>query len=383
MRICNSRFCIQSITLVQLFPRSWYAWLTRRVTGRIDRDEFTQICRRLSNLQVEKNENDIQKLIRNENLRGGLETRREREWLAKQSVSLPSSTFEIHKSTLPTGEVQYLNSTTGFLSTDKPLEDARTFSSMAFTAAMIIVPRLSLTLEALVLENAPMEHQKSCEQVLQAASVFTLLEGEEGPAKRSDLDMLLAVRQQGLIRDEDTTSSLGQPYTDLEHVQQLNYELLSNIQGFVSSLRSPTLHDIERSDPFIHFERPTLDYWRSLQIPRRTCDIESQAVACRNFGGLIRNLRKWTGSVSKAEDAKERLSLEEVREVQRNGFKSKVRLQISTITGLKKRNFFRTSFPKHLRYYHTRQPLIVARIYEYYDLGRHHYWGSEKICRQK
>ena len=82
---------------MKIFPRWFFGWLTRRDTGRIDRDEFTQICQRLVDLVNEKKENDIQKLIHNENLRGGLETRREREWLAKRKmVSLHYATFEIH-----------------------------------------------------------------------------------------------------------------------------------------------------------------------------------------------------------------------------------------------------------------------------------------------
>ena len=200
-----------------------------------------------------------------------------------------------------------------------------------------------------------MDYQKSCEQVLEAASVFTLLEGEDGPAKRSDLDMLLAVRQQGQLRDEDTTVSLGRQHTDLEHVQQLNYELLKNIQGFVSSIQSPKLWDIAHSHPLYGFELPTLEYWRSLQIPRRTRDIESQAVDCRGFGGLIRNTRKWRSSLLEDHDAKGRLFLKNVRELQQSELRSKVRLHISAIAGLKKRKFFRESFSGHLRYNHTTQ----------------------------
>ena len=350
-----------------------FGWLTRRDTGRIDRDEFIQICQRLLVLLNEKKENDIQKLIHDENLRGGLETRREREWLAQRKmVSLPYSTFEIYTVEVPRGGVEYLNSTTGFLSTDKPLEDPRTFSSMAFTAAMIIVPRLSATLEALVLAKAPMDYQKSCEQVLEAASVFTLLEGEDGPAKRSDLDMLLALRPQEQLRDEYTTGSLGQQLTDLEHVQHLNFELLKNIQGFVSSLQSPKLWDIAHSDPFYHFELPTLEDWRSLQMPRRTRDIEFQAVDCRDFGGLIRNTRKWRSSLLADRDAKGPLLLRNVRALQQSEFRSKVRLQISAITGLKKRKLFRKSISGHLRYTHPTQLLINARFSKYHGLGRHH-----------
>ena len=205
--------------------------------GRIHRDEFIQICGKLLDFAKGEQEKVFQDLVRNSNLRGGKETRLGREALALEKSEFLPLPFDwvIIKSS--EGEVEYLNTTTGFVSKQKPAQDPRTFSCMAFTAARILVPSLIMALEQMNHKHFADEYLQSCESVLEIASAFALLEGESGPAELSDLDTLLAIFYSSRLKERITL--LPSSYSKLQHIQDMYYALLRDIQGFACSLWRP------------------------------------------------------------------------------------------------------------------------------------------------
>ena len=314
--------------------------------GRIYRDEFVQICQKLL-------EKKLQTLIETAILSGGRNARLEREWLGEvRSVFLPSPTHEILLIDTLNGK-EFLNTTTGYISGQQPCSDPRSFSSMAFTAARIVLPCLCFCLEQLIQKQGPEELRQSCESVIDATSVFTILEGEHGPTRSSDLDAILSLAHSVSLQDKKMGARpTWPPYEDLKLVQEEFYGLLRPIQGFLSSLQSPTLKDLETFK--ITSPRPlsilSFQDWRRLQMPRRANDIEYQAAVCRNLRKQIQDCRtsRNRNSMTKETNAKERNALAEVRELQLRENVSveypNVRLHVLSAEGLKKTGTFRGRF---------------------------------------
>lgn len=287
--------------------------------------------------------NEIQALIEIENLRGGKEARLEREWLAEEkseSLLLPPW----HKIiSLSKNRTEYLKTATGFSSERRLSLDPRTFSSMAFTAARIIIPRLSLKLEFLGAKGAAQEVLESTESVLEAASRFTLLEGESGPLDSSDLDEPLAALGSKWLHND------FKPYAELEAVQISSFELLRNIQGFLSSLRGPTLRDGDEFGSPIPQYLPTLQEWQSLHMARRARAIEDQAASVQNWAEKIHGFRQWRnghGSRLEKRNIEQQKAMKRLRILQlckRNPVvKHRVRIRSIRADGLRTPNFFST-----------------------------------------
>ena len=315
--------------------------------GRFDRDEFVQICQKLLG-------RNYHTLIETAILNGGRNARLEREWLAEaKSVFLPLPDYEIHIIETPTSK-EYLNSTTGYVSVQKPSWDPRSFSSMAFTAARILLPLLCFCLEQLIQKQAPGELQQSCESVINAASVFTVLEGEHGPTKSSDLDAIQATAHSISLQEKGVDAELpwlGPSYVDLKVVQEEYYGLLRSIQGFLSSLQCPTLEVLENSN-ITSPSLPSLGShdWRRLQMPRRANEIEHQADVCRNWRQPIEGCRE-SRNINMNEIAEEtnvegRKALAEVRTLQlsKNVLMEhpNARLHVLSADGLKKTGIFKS-----------------------------------------
>lgn len=281
--------------------------------------------------------NETQALIEIENLRGGKEARLEREWLAAEKseiLPLPPGHEVI---SLSKNRIEYLNTFTGFSSERKLPPDPRTFSSMAFTAARILIPRLSLKIESLGAKGASQEILDSCESVLQAASQFILLEGGSGPRNSSDLDEPLTTPGSKLLRKD------SKPYPDLKSLQLSSFDLLRDIQGFVSSLRSPMLKDGEGFGSQIPPCLPTPEEWQSLHMARRVKAIEGKAA---NFQIRVdkmydhRQWRKFRGPTLEKMTIERQKTMERVRIQQlcekAPVVKCKVRIHSIRIVGLKK-----------------------------------------------
>ncbi|KAL8818114.1 MAG: hypothetical protein Q9191_008010 [Dirinaria sp. TL-2023a] len=223
----GTSFAIANETLVRLVN----AGDTDR-NGRIDCAKFIRICTELVDGARETR-------IRIANLSGGREARLEREWLSEEKGENLPLPFQYEAIAIDGNLREYLNTATGYSSPQAPGVDPRSFSAMAFTAARVIVPRLSLSPECLCLEPSSEDCIRSCDLVCEAALQFTVLEGDSGPLGGSDLDLITSTFY------AEIPVYRGHPNTKLEIVQQEYYELLQNIQGFVSSLRCPTLRDRE------------------------------------------------------------------------------------------------------------------------------------------
>lgn len=310
--------------------------------GRIDRDEFIQICLELLDFAKHVQQGLIKAVTRNFNLRGGKESRLGREALAKDKLEflpLPFDCIEIPSSK---ERIEYLNTTTGFISTEKPPQDPRTFSTMAFTAARILVPCLSMALEHMSLRAYANEYLQSCESVLEVASSFRLLEGESGPTELSDLDTLVAICRSSRIEDQDTI--LASSYSRLEDIQIVYYALLKNIQGFASSLWIPDLQKGFRFDSFVPSNLSGPSTWEKVFTKRRANIIEDQARSCKEFEALIQECREWRkigGAPLENCDAERRIALKNLRisQLEEKNSKAKARILSLAVYRLRKRTF--------------------------------------------
>ena len=168
-------------------------------------------------------------------------------------------------------KAEYLNTLTGFSSERKPPIDPKTFGSMAFTAARILIPRFRWNIDFLKAKEASREILESCKSVLQAASHFTLLGEGSGPSNLSVLDEVLVTLDSNWLLD------ISEIHADLKAFKILSFELLRNIQEFRSSLRSPTLKDSDGLESQIPYHLPTLQQWQSLQMAHRAEAVKDQA----------------------------------------------------------------------------------------------------------
>ncbi|KAL8794104.1 MAG: hypothetical protein Q9195_003289 [Heterodermia aff. obscurata] len=311
--------------------------------GRIDRDEFIQICRKLLDFAKAEEQRLIQTITRNVNLRACKEMRLGREALAEDKAEVLPLPFNYIEMPLSNGEVEYLNTTTGFLSTQRPAQDPRAFSSMAFTAARILVPCLSMASEYMSLKGFADEYLQSCESVLEVASSFRLLEGESGPTELSDLDELLEISHALLSYVPSVIPAL---YSKLGDIQDTYYWLLRDIQGFASSLWEPDPQKGSRFDRFVPSDLSGLPTWEKLFTKRRAINIEDQARSCEEFAALIqecRELRKIRGTHWEEMDTDRRKALFDMRTAQlkekQPTSRTKGRITSLGITGLRKRWF--------------------------------------------
>ena len=320
--------------------------------GRIHRDEFIQICGKLLDFAKGEQEKAFQDLIRNLNLRGGRETRLGREALALDKSEFLPLPFDCMRIQLSEGEFEYLNTTTGFLSTQKPAQDPRTFSSMAFTAARILVPSLFMALEQMNLKHFADECLQSCESVLEIASAFALLEGESGPAELSDLDALLAISYS--CPPIDKVTLLAASYSSLQHIQDMYYALLRDIQGFACSLWRPEPRRGLRLDHCVPSNLSGPSMWEGSFAKRRVNIIEDQARSCKKFTAVIQECRQWRklqGATLEEFETERRLALRSLRISQIQSSKDASRptffIEKVAVTGFRKRTFRKSPRVKH------------------------------------
>ena len=332
-------------------------------TGRFDRPQFIAICLKLLAV-TDRARKHLPSVIQKAILFGSHEARLEREWLAKKKLYCLPLPFEYEVIKVGNHTIEYLNTTTGFSSDHTPPIDPRTFTSMAFTAAKIMVPRLSMSMELLGLKRASDHCLRCCESVLEAALQFVLLAGEPDRATSSDLDIMQAIGYSASLGDDPLV--LDCPYLGLEAVQKQYYQLLQNIQGFLSSLQTPSLRDRAQFDPLATFELPILEQWQLTQMPSRAKIIEDQAAACKELSVLFETCRAWGkdhGFSLEESNVKQRMVLKKVKESQLyergQSMKCKVRLKSISVVGLKGGNFLRiarTSF-----YFYETKPLTATR----------------------
>ena len=290
------------------------------------------------------------------NLRSGKQARLGREALASnksEHLPLPFDCVRIESSESET-KYEYLNTTTGFLSTQEPAQDPRTFSSMAFTAGRILVPCLSMAVEQMSLQNFPHEYLQSCESVLEIASSFALLEGESGPTELSDLDALLAIIYSSSLEDKDPI--LTSTYPSLQHIQDIYYALLRSIQGFACTLwrlklrQGLTLDQCVSSNLF----RPSV--WEKSPAKRLVIIIKNQARNCKSYTAVIQECRRWRKlQGARLEqydtDTKRRVALKDLRISQLQQLKEASRPMVLiknvAVTGLRKRTFRKSPLVEH------------------------------------
>ena len=258
---------------------------------------------------------------------------------------------------------------------------------MALTAARILLPSLCFCLEQLVQKQAARNLQQSCESVIDATSIFTILEGELGPTKSSDLDALLALAHSISLQDEEMGARpiwLGPSYEDLKLVQEEYYGLLRSIQGFLSSLHSPSLDSIEKSNKYgISLPGLHMYCWPRLQMPRRASEIEQRAAVCRNMRKQIQDCRdsRNRNSTAKQTNVERRKALAEVRTLQLSEnvlaeHPGTIILRILSAKGLKKTGTFTgSSSPIWPDCQFERQSLIIARPPEYLRRGANQWRG--------
>ena len=118
---------VSTNSLIRLRPVvQLFSILIHQYTGRIDLPDFVKTCQKLLR--------NLHKVIDEQRrLQGGPETRLELEWLATaKSMTIPSPKAEVYPVRLDKDKIEYLNTTTGFVSTEVPSNNPRTFTSMAF-----------------------------------------------------------------------------------------------------------------------------------------------------------------------------------------------------------------------------------------------------------
>ena len=315
--------------------------------GRIDRDEFIQICRKLLDFAKSEQQKSLQDLIQNLNLRGSKEARLGREALAIDKLEvlpLPSDCMAIAHPENEAG-YEYLNTTTGFLSSRAPAQDPRTFSSMAFTAGRILVPCLSMALEQMSLQDFADDYLQSCESVLEVASSFALLEGESGPTELIDLDALLALFYSSPPEDKDTFQASSYPHL-LQHIQKIYYELLRDIQGFACSLWRPKPLQGLSLNRFVASNLSEMSIWERSLTKHRGDIIVHQARNCKIFKAVIQECRQWRelhGAPLEKSDTERRVALKDLRTSQVQELKDASRpmvfIEEVAVTGFRKRTF--------------------------------------------
>ena len=333
--------------------------------GRIHRHEFIQICGKLVDFAKGVRQKKVRAMIRNKNLRACKETRLGREALAEDKSEVLPLPFDCIQIPSSRGEVEYLDTTTGFLSMQKPPQDPRTFSSMAFTAARILVPCLSMALEYMSSKELADEYLQSCESVLEAASSFRLLEGESGPTELSDLDALLAISRASPPKDQELIPA---SYSSLEYIQPKYYALLREIQGFASSLWKPDRQRGLTFDRFVLSNLFELSTWEPLYMKHRVNNIEDQARSCKEFVGLIQECREWRklgGGPLEEADAERRRALKDLRTSHSHWIWkqptswTKAKITNLAISGLRKRMFRKSRCINYWLY--IAQPLKIIR----------------------
>ena len=322
--------------------------------GRIDRNKFIHICGKLLDFAKAEEQKLFQESLQESNLRGGKQARLGREALAinkSELLPLPFDCVRIQSSESQT-KYEYLNTTTGFLSTQEPAQDPRTFSSMAFTAGRILVPCLSMASEQMSLQNFADEYLQSCESVLEIASSFALLEGESGPTELSDLDALLAIFYSSPLEDKDPI--LASTYPILQHIQDIYYALLRDIQGFACTLWIPEPRQGLTLDQCVISNLSGPSAWKGKSAKRRVNIIEDQARHCKSFTAVIQECRKWRklqGALLEKSDTERRVALKDLRISQIQQLKDASRPMILiknvAVTGLRKRTFRKSPPVEH------------------------------------
>ena len=290
------------------------------------------------------------------NLRSGKQARLGREALAinkSEHLPLPFDCVRIESSESET-KYEYLNTTTGFLSTQEPAQDPRTFSSMAFTAGRILVPCLSMAVEQMSLQNFADEYLQSCELVLEIASSFALLEGESGPTELSDLDALLALMYSSPLEENDPI--LTTIYPILQHIQDSYYALLRDIQGFACTLWGLKLRQGLTLDHCVisNLFRPSA--WEKAPVKRLVNIIENQARNCKSFTVMIQDCRRWrklegARLEENDTDTKRRVALKDLRIAQpqqaKEAGRPMVLIKNVAVNGLRKRTFRKSPLVEH------------------------------------
>lgn len=274
--------------------------------GKIDCSEFVEIIQRLIDSATEAKERNFQQLVEESNLQGAMVAQHELEllWSARPDLSIIPWGWTLNNT--PSEGFQY-TSPLGVMSRSRPVVPADSFTSLAFNAATVCMPRISQAQEKWGKHTAKMskhlsnEYQMSLERVLEAASKFVILEGSHGPTSFSDLDSLVAMAD--LLVVNGSPVSEGFPIAMLGGLQQECYNMLNAIDGFVFELKESELKQLIRSsEPLVDQvikqndcsdSPPSIREWRRLQMPARALMIEKDSSRWDTIQSTISDCRAW------------------------------------------------------------------------------------------
>ena len=208
---------------------------------------------------------------------------------------------------------RYVNKFTGEWSIEKPAASQKSFSSMAFSAARIWIPRISQTREDWSEELAEMNptirkiYYDALQVVLDATLKFSFLESEDGPTHASNFDRYLHAAR--LIPFQDLSPYSTCPVAKLEQAQVQCSSLLSKIQAFIFELKDEKDRVTIRTKPE-HYATsktwsticsrspPSLSVWREMQMPQRAAAIYEKALQWSAIQHSLSECREWFESRS-------------------------------------------------------------------------------------
>ena len=280
----------------------------RNRDGKIDCNEFVEIVHRLVDLATKAKEQNFQQLVEDSNLQGARLAKYEQQLLWSTRPDQTILPWGWSRDDTPSDGVQY-TSPLGFQSRSDPVIPTNSFTSLAFNAARVCIPRISQAQEkwgrytAKMSKKISKEYQEALELVLLAASNFVILESSHGPTKFSDLDNLVAMADLAVV--DDSPEFEGCPVGILRDLQHECYSILNAIQGFVFELKDSELkqivrgsvswemrdHEIKQDD--CSESPPGIREWRKLQMPTRAARINVESGRWDMIQETISNCRAW------------------------------------------------------------------------------------------
>ena len=364
----------------------------RNRDGKIDCIDFVEIIHRLVDLAKRAKEQKFQQLVdlakrakeqkfqqlvEDSNLQGARLAIYEQRLLWSTRPDQTILPWGWSRDDTPSYGVQY-TSPLGLRSGSDPVIPTDSFTSLAFNAARVCIPRISQAQEKWGRYTAKMpkkfsnEYQEALELVLLAASNFVILESSHGPTKFSDLDNLVAMADLAVV--DGSPEFEGCPVAILRDLQHECYNMLNAIEGFVFELKDSELKQFVRASPSLSRSKyaikqddcsdspPSIGEWWRLQMPVRAARINFESRRWDMIQETVSNCRAWYKSHSVLElraieslqhlkNARHRLALAGEREMAvcnaeaavRQGFKAeRAILQVTAIAadGLLKPDLF-------------------------------------------
>lgn len=276
--------------------------------GKIDCSEFVEIIHRLVDVATKDKEEKFQQLVKESNLQGSGVSQYEQKLLWSTRPDPAILPWGWKRDYTPSEGIRY-TSPLGAVQRRDPEIPVRWFTSIAFNAARVCIPRISQAQEKWGRHTAKMskdlsnEYQEALELVLLAASNFVILESSNGPTKFSDLDNMVAMAE--LIVLDDSPEFDGCPVAILRDLQLECYSMLTAIQGFVFELKhsesirgsmSWEMHEHAIKQDDCSDSPPSIREWRRLQMPARATKINSDSGRWDSIQETIHNCRAWIRS---------------------------------------------------------------------------------------